>query len=233
MRTFRLETHFMPLKSGLLFILLSFAFSGCFDLVEEVNLHADGSGTFGFAANLSQSKIKLQTILALDSLDGYKIPSKEQISREFEKAVRILEKSEGISHVSDKIDFDNYIFGLNFSFTQVKFLNLALADLHKSFTNGKPLPANNGFRQEGKTFERLSEYKAPKEMKSAAKKDITVLNEAFLTCIYRFDRNISSFSNPDAKLSKNGKAVLLKISIPDLISGTKTIANTIQTKTEP
>jgi hypothetical protein len=220
----------MSFKSPYLFIFFLPLFSGCFDLIEEVNVHPDGSGSFFFEANLSQSKTKLETIMALDSLDGFKIPSKAQISRKIEDAASILRSAEGISLVSDKIDFDNYIFNMRFDFSQVKFLNQALASLHKSFEPNKTIHETNGFRKDGAIFERMSEYKAPPEMKTAVKKELTLLNDAFLTCIYRFDQPILHFSNPDAKLSKNGKAVLLKLSIPDILNGKKTISDIIQTK---
>jgi len=223
----------MPFKSALLFLFLTVLCAGCFDLVEEVNLRADGSGTFLFEANLSQSKTKLQTMMALDSVDGFKIPSKKQIQDEMDKARKILESSEGISKVSSKIDFDNYIFSLGFEFSNVKILDHALTAMHAAFSSGKSIHEKNGFRQEGTTFERINEYTVPHEVKAVPKKEMDLLNNASFTCIYRFDQTILSFSNADARLSKNGKALFLKLSIPDILNGTKNVSDIIQIKTKP
>ncbi len=220
-------------KFRLLLLLFPVLCTGCFDLVEEVNVHADGSGSYAFEANLSQSKTRLNTIMALDSLDGFKIPSKEQIGKDLERAKKVLEASPGISKVDDKTDFDNYIFSLRFDFINIKFLNAALLSLHKSFDPGHSIPPKDGFRLDGKIFERINEYKVPHEIDKVPKKELALLNDAFLTCIYRFDQAVVSFSNADAKLSKNGKAILLKLSVPEVLKGTKNISDIIQIKTEP
>ena len=59
-------------KSYLIGLLL--LLSSCFDIVEEIDLNENGSGTYGITLNLSQSKIRLSSIMLLDSSQGYKVP---------------------------------------------------------------------------------------------------------------------------------------------------------------
>ena len=47
--------------------------------MDELTIHDDGSGTLKYAINLSSSRVKVNSILALDSLDGKKVPSIEEI----------------------------------------------------------------------------------------------------------------------------------------------------------
>jgi hypothetical protein len=207
--------------------LLFISFTGCFDLVEEVTLHSDGSGSFLFEANLSQSKTRLKTLMTLDSIDGLKIPSTDQLNKEMDKAKMTLTGSEGISHFKETRNFDDFIFSARFEFRNVAYLNAALAHLFKAFNPGVPAPENS-YLFSDKTFTRKNEYSGKQEIKKIPRKELLLLENASLTCIYRFDQPVQGFSNQDAKLSKNGKALLLKLQIPDLLNGKKTVANTIK-----
>ena len=51
--------------------------------MDELTIHDDGSGTLKYAINLSSSRVKVNSILALDSLDGKKVPSIEDIKTKF------------------------------------------------------------------------------------------------------------------------------------------------------
>jgi hypothetical protein len=218
----------MRFRAPYLLLLFPVFLCSCFDLIEELSLRADGSGTYLFEANLSQSKTKLNALLALDSMDGYKIPSREQIRKDIIKAKEVLAASEGISMVTQKIDFEEYIFSMKFDFKNIDCLNKALIALHKAYPTGGPVhPANDAFKLEGNTFTRMNEYEGRTEMKKIPKKDSAMLGQAAITCIYRFEKDIKHFSNPDAKLSKNGKALLLKLPITELINGKKKLSNTI------
>ena len=53
--------------------------SACIEILDDIKFNADGSGTFKYTINLSSSKVKINSILALDSLDGKKVPSKNEI----------------------------------------------------------------------------------------------------------------------------------------------------------
>jgi hypothetical protein len=207
--------------------LLPVVLSGCFDLVEEITMHSDGSGTYLFEANLSQSKTKLNALMALDSVDGFKIPSKDQIRKDLTKARQLLAASEGISGVSDKIDFDEFIFKIQFDFKTLADLNKAIATLRKAFPAKEAHPAPDLFKLEGNTFTRVNEYEGRAELKKIPRKDSSLLEQASLTCIYRFDKTIKQASNTDARISKNGKAIFLKLPLIALVSGKKKLSNTI------
>ena len=62
------------------FFLVFFSFTSCFEIVEEVTLKKDGSGEMSFSINLSQSKTKLNSIMLMDSINGYKVPKKSHFN---------------------------------------------------------------------------------------------------------------------------------------------------------
>ena len=62
---------------GLLVIL--FSFNSCIEIIDDISIKNDGSGTLKYTVNLSSSKIKINSILALDSLEGKKVPSLSEI----------------------------------------------------------------------------------------------------------------------------------------------------------
>ncbi len=214
-----------------IFICLSFTLlflPGCFDLVEDISVHSDGSGSFLFLANLSQSRIKLKTLMALDSVDGFKVPSVGQLTAEIEKATRLLSASDGITHVENKKNFDDFIFSMHFDFRDVTCLNKALITLFVAFSpKGTPVPQSS-FKLDSQSFTCTDGYDATKEKKKIPRKDLVLMGDANMTCIYRFDQSIAEFSNTDAKLSKNGKSVLLRVPVPDLVNGNKHLTNSIK-----
>src|SRR5215467_9166472 len=87
------------------FLLLSL--SSCFQLIEEINLNADGSGDMQLTLNLSQSKSKLASVMLLDSVNGHKIPKDKDIQKFMNETVDYLKKSEGISNIKKSVDMNN------------------------------------------------------------------------------------------------------------------------------
>ena len=60
---------------------LILALSSCVDIWDDIALHADGSGTYKYTVNMSASKVKINSILALDSVDGHYIPDVSKTAR--------------------------------------------------------------------------------------------------------------------------------------------------------
>ena len=63
----------------LMFLVVFFTMSSCIEIIDDLTFKSDGSGTFKYTLNLSASKLKVNSILALDSLDGKKVPSIQEI----------------------------------------------------------------------------------------------------------------------------------------------------------
>lgn len=212
----------------LLILVLCF-FSSCFQIIEEVNVANNGSGTVNLTVNLSASKTKVASLMLLDSVNGYKVPSKQTIQKEMEEAVNYLKNSSGISNVKKTLDFDNYIATISFSFKNITNINHVNQNVLKKM---KIKAINNSsysfnpetgifYRRYTHTKEALIEYnKLKPEVKN-------VFKEANYTSIYRFEKPVASSSNPLSKVSKTRKAVMLNTGIMGLINGKTNIANQI------
>ena len=73
--------------------------SSCVEIIDDLSLNEDGSGTFKYNVNLSSSKVKINSILALDSLNGKRVPSISEISDRINEVTELLKTKEGISNV--------------------------------------------------------------------------------------------------------------------------------------
>jgi len=223
----------MKLKQFYKLVLFAFLIpilSSCFEVVEEISMRNDGTGDVVLTINLSQSKTKVASVMLLDSVQGYKVPSKQKIQQELNEAVAYLKKSKGISNVKSTSDFNNYIATVSFSFKDVSDIN----NITKNILTQQKIKATNtssySFNKVTKTF--LRKYQpvgtAKTEFNKLKSKDKAVFNGATYTSIYRFESLVTSTSNPASNVSKSKKAVMLRSSIMDLINGKTNVSNQIQ-----
>jgi hypothetical protein len=64
----------------ILFVLsLLFCLSSCIELIDDITIHANGTGTLKYSINLSSSKVKVHSMLALDSLNGIKMLNQSEL----------------------------------------------------------------------------------------------------------------------------------------------------------
>ncbi|MGN8055576.1 hypothetical protein ACTJKN_04830 [Pedobacter sp. 22163] len=214
----------------LLFIVLIPFLSSCFEVIEEIAMKNDGTGDVVLTINLSQSKTKVASVMLLDSVQGYKVPSKQKIQQELNEAVAYLKKSEGISNVKSTSDFNNYIATISFSFKDVSNIN----NITKNILSQQKIKATNTssytYNKASKTFSRKYQAigTAKTEFNKLKAKDKAVFNGATYTSIYRFESVVTSSTNPASNVSKSKKAVMLKSSIMDLINGKINVSNSIQ-----
>ncbi|NTE00587.1 hypothetical protein G6M26_23850 [Agrobacterium tumefaciens] len=214
----------------LLFIVLIPALSSCFEIVEEINMRNNGTGDVTLTINLSQSKTKVASVMLLDSVQGYKVPSKQKIQSELAEAVAYLKKSEGISNVKSSSDFTNYIATISFTFKDVSNIN----NITKNILAKQKIKATNtssySFNKVTKMFSRKYQpvANAKSEFNKLKNQDKAVFNGAMYTSIYRFESPVTNVSNPASNVSKSKKAVMLKSNIMSLINGKVNVSNQIQ-----
>lgn len=205
-------------------------FASCFQIIEEITVGEDGSGTAVLTANLSQSRSKLASVMLLDSINGYKVPSKQDIRKEMDEAVNTLRSIKGISKVSHTVDFDKYILNIRFSFEKVANLNditsLIFDKLKIKLTDNSAY----SYYPASKMFNRHYTYdpQARLEYGKLKETDKEIFQNATYTCIYRFDRTVTTQSNGKARVSASKKAVMLQCGVLDLIEGKINISNNIQ-----
>ncbi len=209
---------------------LPFLFSSCFEIIEEINMNADGSGTMTITVNMSQSKTKLASIMLMDSINGYKVPQRPTIQKEINEAVAKLKAMPGISNVKSTTDFNNYIASISFSFKEVSNVNT----ISRKILEDQKIKTTNistySYNKATATFARDYKYypSAKSEFNKLKKEDREIFKTATYTNICRFPLPIAKHNNQLAKISKSQKAIMQRSSVMDLINGSVSVADQIQ-----
>jgi hypothetical protein len=214
------KIYFLPL------LCFTFLFQSCFEVIEEVKMKDDGSGHFNFVINFSQSKTKINSVLKMQKINGYTIPSKEEIKKEANKLEELAQNTTGISNVKTNIDLTNYIFVVDLDFQKITYLNAVFLKLKKS-KKIDPSITTDYFTYSEKKFIRSQKVPIKALYDKLEKADKEVFETAKYTSVYKFDSTIKSFSNKKATSSKSRKAIKLNSSIINVINGNEKIENTI------
>ena len=214
------KIYFLPL------LCFTFLFQSCFEVIEEVKMKDDGSGHFNFVINFSQSKTKINSVLKMQKINGYTIPSKEEIKKEANKLEELAQNTTGISNVKTNIDLTNYIFVVDLDFQKITYLNAVFLKLKKS-KKIDPSITTDYFTYSEKKFIRSQKVPIKALYDKLEKADKEVFETAKYTSVYKFDSTIKSFSNKKATSSKSKKAIKLNSSIINVINGNEKIENTI------
>jgi len=204
------------------------SFSSCFEIIEEISMNNDGSGNVLLTLNFSRSKSKIKSILLMDSINGYKVPSRYEVETRIADLKNQLTNIKGVSNVKSNSNFEDYIFNISCNFTNTNVLN----EIIKHFNKNKSQELNKQFvyNKNTKTFRRTYNYNLSEEVKKINKKDREIFTNASITTIYRFQSPIIYSKNKLARISKNKKAIMLRVDVNNLLANKENIKNTIKLK---
>lgn len=213
-------------------ILCFLSLSSCFDVVEEIDLKANGSGRIQGTLNLSKSSTKVASLMKLDKIDGIKIPNQAEIRKEMNTIVGLLKNTKGISNVRHQLDFNNYIASISCDFANVEALNAYTQTLSNHFKAKINSYSSYSYNAQTKVLQRNYKHspEAKKEFDKLRPENQKAFDNAFFTSIYRFENPVQSQKNSLAKVSSSGKAVMLRVSIPNLVNAKANLTNTIDLK---
>lgn len=214
-------------------LLLSVSFlTGCIEIIDDLTLNLDGSGTLKYNLNLSSSKVKINSILALDSLDGKKVPSIEEIKAKVIRIETMLNEQEGISNAEITSDYDNFIFRLSCDFNSVAELQSAMKTVIASESSNKSFPEldYNWLVFTDNTLQRSIPELTIKKSKEIKESDRALLRDGTYTSITRFQTEIDNFDNESAVLSANKKAIMIRTDPYSLTQNPQLLDNVIYLK---
>lgn len=214
----------------LFLILLSF--SSCVEIIDDLSLNADGSGTFKYTVNLSSSKVKINSILALDSLDGRKVPSLDEIKGDINRLVEAFKTKEGVSNVNLDANYEDYLFKISCDFNSLLDLQNAIKEVIKEETSYKDTPEleHNWLSLENNILERSVPQITIEKAKEIKQSEKDLLKEGSYTSITRFTQIIEDYKNQNSRVSKNGMAIMVKTDPYSLIEDHHLLDNTIYLK---
>ncbi|MGE8342953.1 MAG: hypothetical protein ACN6OI_18130 [Flavobacterium sp.] len=194
--------------------------TSCFEITERIKHHDDQSGEYTLIIDFSRSWFKTKSAIWLEEVDGVKIPNEQEITAKLNDFKDKALKINGISNVSTKTDFQNYVFIIKLNYANLKALNAVVNTINNQRDQIH-------FSGSGKTFERIASYPIPEKVVNDPKKKKD-LEEANIISIYTFDKDILSADNANSKISKNKKTVFLKQSMYSVFKKSILMNNTIQ-----
>lgn len=210
-------------------IVLIFCLSSCIEIIDDLSIKSDGSGTFKYTVNLSSSKIKVNSILALDSIDGKRVPRIEEIKEKISQFVKTLDAQNGISNVKVDENYTEFIFKFQCDFTSVSTLQDGLKQSIVILTKEKSIPQleHNWLTWDGTKLVRSIPEITGKKINEINDSDIELLKKGTYTSITRFDKAVDKFENQSAQLSKSKMAVMVKTDTYRLKENQDILENTI------
>lgn len=211
------------------FLILFFNLTSCIEIIDDISIKNDGSGTLKYTINLSSSKVKINSILALDSLEGQKVPTIGEVEEKIISFKKKLEAKTGISNVTIDYNFTDYIFKLQCDFTNVSMLQTALKEVIQEETKEKNIEELEAIwlSWDGQKMERSIPEITVKKTKDFKQEDIDLMKQGNYTSISRFERIVDKFDNPAATLSKNKMAVMIRTNPYALSQNSDILENTI------
>lgn len=214
------------MKYLFLFVCL-FCLSSCIELLDDIKINSNGSGQFKYQINLSSSRTKINSILALDSIDGNKIPTKPDIEEKIIEFKNYLSKQPGIKNVVIEYNFTDYIFKLSCDFDNVKNLQSAIENSVEKVSNKSVENDVEWLVWSDGKLERNIPSVASERFNNSKWLDLELLNSGIYTSISRFDKQIESCSNLSSKISKNKTAVMIQSKTDELFNNPQVLKNKI------
>jgi hypothetical protein len=216
----------------ILFLLLAlpFCLSSCIEIIDDLSLNADGSGTFKYTINLSSSKVKINGILKLDSLNGKKVMKMPEIKAKINQFKTTLASQPGISNVKIDLNETEFLAKLTCDFTDLTKLQDAIKNSIATLDAG--IKSSNDFAfnwisWNGSKFERSIPDFSQKQIKDLKQEDMDLLKTGNYTLISRFAKTVEKCDNANASISKSRTAVMLKANAYSLTKNSKILENTI------
>jgi len=197
--------------------------------MDELTIHDDGSGTLKYAINLSSSRVKVNSILALDSLDGKKVPNIDEIKAKVLLFKKTLSLQNGISNIGISENYTDFIFKFECDFTNIDLLQEGLRKSFSIISNEKTIsePDFSWLSWDSRVLKRSIPSLATDKLKHFTDNDLALLKTGTYTSITRFDRPVVRFENLLSKLSKDKKALMLRTDTYSLKEKQSLLENTI------
>lgn len=204
--------------------------TSCIDIVDDLMVNRDGSGTLKVSVNLSKSKVKVNSVLALDSLYGYKVPKMAEISDKINFYAEKLRKEKGIENVEVEQNTTDFIFKFTIQFSNVEQLEKALKKVVNE-ENTSWVDFNfDWVTWDGSKLTRNNIRIPEEQLKKLKTDEKEALNQGTYVSITRFQDPISEWTNEKSKLSGNQLSLMIRTSAYSMAENTQSLQNTISVK---
>lgn len=215
------------MKKIICLIILLLSLSSCIEILDDIKINSDGTGTFKYTINLSSSKLKVNSILALDSIDGFRVVKKPELISKIEVFGEHLKQQPGISNVIITYDFENYIFKLSCDFDNVTNLESGIKNSVEASLNNNLENYHNFISVNQTSILRNTPQFIQDRFVNSHYLNEELLKTGSYTTITRLDRPVISNSNLLAKVSKSGQSVMIRVAADEILKNIKILDNKI------
>lgn len=218
------------MRKFVLFVFPLFLLSSCIDLIDDLTINKDGSGILKITINVSKSKLKVNSLLALDSLNGQRVPKIGEISEKIDFYADKIREKDGIKNVTISKNLDDFIFKFNIDFSNIEKLELALKEVLNEENSSWVNFEFDWIKWENNTLTRNNLKIPASQLRRLKAEDVEALKNGSYVSITRFQDPIIEFSNDLSKLSTDQRALMIKTSAYGLAENTQLLKNTIKVK---
>ncbi|HRO76009.1 MAG TPA: hypothetical protein PLP27_07685 [Crocinitomicaceae bacterium] len=218
------------MRKFVLFVFPLFLLSSCIDLIDDLTINKDGSGILKITINVSKSKLKVNSLLALDSLNGQRVPKIGEISEKIDFYADKIREKDGIKNVTISKNLDDFIFKFNIDFSNIEKLELALKEVLNEENSSWVNFEFDWIKWENNTLTRNNLKIPASQLRRLKAEDVEALKNGSYVSITRFQEPIIEFSNDMSKLSTDQRALMIKTSAYGLAENTQLLKNTIKVK---
>ncbi|HEX2901565.1 MAG TPA: hypothetical protein VHS96_17770 [Bacteroidia bacterium] len=232
---------------GFALLTIAIGTSSCFDIFEEYEFNADGSGKATMIVDVSKMVDMMSAFGdAMDSTGEGGDKSMDQMFDENE-TYNMLKSLPGITNVQNLNDKEKKQIGYSFEFKDIEALNSAQVARGTDFGMGGALgmgedesaetEKENSFAYTGKKFVRKLDMKMdPQESeddeeKQYAEMAMMMFKDAKYNVKYTFERSVKKVKGNEAALvGADKKSVTIENNFKDLLDGTATMNTEIRLK---
>lgn len=205
-------------KIFFLFLASSLLLSSCIEIIDDLSLNLDGSGSFKYTINLSSSKVKVNSILALDSFNGKKVPKIEEIEAKIQQFRELLKNEKGIKSAQTEFNKIDFIAKITVDFANLDELQSGIKSALTQLVSSTKISEESGVwvTWDNKTLQRMIPKIVEDRIKTDTQAEQELLSTGSYTCISRMPKNIQSSSNVQCKLNPSKTAAMLRVNTWDL-----------------
>lgn len=220
------------LLNGILLLFFGLFTTSCFDILEEYEFNADGSGKGKLTIDVSRMMDMMASFAGMDST-GEAQKSMDEMFTE-NSAVETLKKLEGISDVKSLSDRDAKIVGYSYAFANIEALNNALAASSEAMDfasmgvdMGNPeSSAGNYFVRKGNKLTRVMDFKDTDEKEEGTEEEGEQYEEmakmmfadAKYELHYSFEQGVKKVKkSKNAVVGPDGHSVSLSVPFLDIM----------------
>ncbi|TNE56204.1 MAG: hypothetical protein EP338_01145 [Bacteroidetes bacterium] len=216
-------------KAWIYLVMTLLSMTSCVEIIDDLKINSDGSGTFKYVVNLSWSKVKVNSVLALDSLDGKRVPSLDEIRTIITKYEEKLTTKEGISNVKVDVNYDDFILKFQCDFENVTSLQKAIREIamEQKFSGNVEELKHTWLVWDGQKLVRSVPTLTRQTTQLLEKEDLSELKNGKYSAITRFDRSIDHAENPLTAISPSKQACRVMTNPYALINELGILENTI------